>query len=79
MTEFYAFRIQVGALEGTLILQGGRLFQQFVVDYYAAIKHNTLNYMRSHQANLHKELYQGLEDFVVARDTDALAIGRRFV
>lgn len=37
--------------------QGGRLFQQFVVDCYTAIEHNTLNYVRTNQANLRAELY----------------------
>lgn len=44
MREFYFFKVQLRASKETLLLQGCQLFQQFVVDYYAAIKHNTLNY-----------------------------------
>ena len=79
MREFYAFRIQFRESEGKLLLQGGRLFQQFVVDAYAAIEHNNLNFLRTHQSDLRADLYQGLEDAIVAGDTDASAVGRRFV
>ncbi|XP_028087431.1 uncharacterized protein LOC114288143 [Camellia sinensis] len=38
-----------------------------------------LNYIKTHQAELRADLYQGIEDVVVAEDVDASAVGRRFV
>ena len=35
--------------------------------------------MKTHQSILHANVYQGLEDAVLAGDTDASAVGRRFV
>ena len=46
MREFYAFRLQFRVGEGKTLLQGGRLFQQFVVDCYAAIEQDRLNFIR---------------------------------
>ncbi|KAK4381611.1 hypothetical protein Sango_2950800 [Sesamum angolense] len=65
--------------EGTTLLQGGRLFNQLAVDCYAAIEQQHLNYIKTHQPEMRADLYQGLEDAVVAGDTDASAVGRRIV
>ncbi|XP_028093750.1 uncharacterized protein LOC114293828 [Camellia sinensis] len=77
--EFYAFRLQHREFEGKTLLRGGRLFQQFVVDCYAAIEQTRLNYIKTHQVELRTDLYQGIEDAVVAGDVDASVVGRRFV
>ncbi|XP_028058329.1 uncharacterized protein LOC114262174 [Camellia sinensis] len=79
MREFYAFRLQFRVGEGKTLLQGGRLFQQFVVDCYAAIEQDRLNFIRHKQNVLRTDLYRGLEDAVTAGDSDASAIGKRFI
>nr|XP_027096038.1 uncharacterized protein LOC113715934 [Coffea arabica] len=79
MREFYAYRIQFRQNEGYTLLKGAKLFQQFIVDCYAAIEHYRLNFMKTHQSLLRADVYQGLEDAVLAGDTDASAVGRRFV
>ncbi|KAG8377929.1 hypothetical protein BUALT_Bualt08G0084800 [Buddleja alternifolia] len=79
MREFWAFRFQHRASEGTTLLQGGRLFNQLAVDCYAAIEQLRLNYIKTHQAEMRADLYQGLEDSIVTGDTDASAVGRRIV
>ncbi|PIN26452.1 DNA helicase PIF1/RRM3 [Handroanthus impetiginosus] len=79
MREFWAFRFQHRDLEGTTILQRGRLYNQLAVDCYAAIEQQRLNYIKTHQAEMRADLYQGLEDAVVTGDTDASAIGRRII
>ncbi|KAF8388771.1 hypothetical protein HHK36_025451 [Tetracentron sinense] len=50
--EYYAFRLQFRNTEGNTLLHGGRLFQQFVVDTYAAIEQDRLNWVRMNQ-NVH--------------------------
>ncbi|XP_028107811.1 uncharacterized protein LOC114306727 [Camellia sinensis] len=79
MREFYAFRLQFRVGEGKTLLQGGCLFQQFVVDCYAAIEQDRLNFIRHKQNVLRTDLYRGLEDAVTAGDSDASSIGRRFI
>ncbi|KAK4381612.1 hypothetical protein Sango_2950900 [Sesamum angolense] len=79
MREFWAFRFQHRESEGKTLLQGGRLFNQLAVDCYAAIEQQRLNYIKAHQPEMRADLYQGLEDAVVAGDTDASAVGRRIV
>ncbi|KAK4383912.1 hypothetical protein Sango_3108900 [Sesamum angolense] len=77
--EFWAFRFQHRESEGTTLLQGGHLFNQLVGDCYAAIEQQRLNYVKTHQAVIRGDLYQGLEGAVVTGDIDAGAIGKRIV
>ncbi|XP_028086979.1 uncharacterized protein LOC114287735 [Camellia sinensis] len=79
MREFYAFRLQFRVGEGKTLLQGGRLFQQFVVDCYAAIEQDRLNFSRHKQNVLWIDLYRGLENAVTVGDSDVSAIARRFI
>lgn len=79
MREFYAFRLQFRDSEGKTLLQGGRLFQQFVVDCYAAIEQDRLNFVRCNQNILRSDLYSGLRDAVTAGDADAAEVGTRFI
>ncbi|KAG5566136.1 hypothetical protein RHGRI_001911 [Rhododendron griersonianum] len=79
MLEFYAFRLQFRDSEGKTLLQGGRLFQQFVVDCYAAIEQDRLNFVRCNQNILRSDLYSGLRDAVTAGDADAAEVGTRFI
>ncbi|KAK9280663.1 hypothetical protein L1049_014360 [Liquidambar formosana] len=58
MRQFYAFRLQHRDGEGKTILQGGRLFQQFVVDCYAAIEQHRLTYVKLNQDRLRSDLYR---------------------
>ncbi|XP_071919007.1 uncharacterized protein [Coffea arabica] len=47
--------------------------------FFSSIEHYRLNFMKTHQSLLRADVYQGLEDAVLAGDTDASAVGRRFV
>ncbi|KAF7140800.1 hypothetical protein RHSIM_Rhsim06G0055700 [Rhododendron simsii] len=79
MREFYAFRIQFRDSEGKTLLQGGRLFQQFVVDCYVAIEQDRLNFVRCNQNILRSDFYSGLRDAAIAGDADAAEVGTRFI
>ena len=61
MREFIAFLIQYRHDEGNMLLRCGRLFRQFVVDCYAAIKAWRSRFFRDHQSTLRAELYSGLK------------------
>ncbi|GJW29734.1 ATP-dependent DNA helicase PIF1-like protein, partial [Tanacetum coccineum] len=43
MKEYYAYVIQYSKEQGTTLLRGGRLFQQYLVDAYTAIKEQRLS------------------------------------
>jgi hypothetical protein len=49
-----------------ILHDGGRLFQQYVVDMYAKVEGDRLNYVRFNQKQLRAELYQGLRDAINA-------------
>lgn len=46
----------------SLLLRGGRLLQQYVVDNYVKIETQRLRWIRSNQRDIRSELYQGLQD-----------------
>lgn len=47
MRQFYAFRLQSQDEEGTTVLQGGCLFQQYVVNCYASVEQFRLQFVRA--------------------------------
>ncbi|XP_035837612.1 uncharacterized protein LOC110893035 [Helianthus annuus] len=79
MREYYCYRIHYRNTEGTTLLRGGRLFQQYLVDSYAAIEEQRLRWMRNNQNELRVELYHNVCDAVTRGDTNAEAIGQRIV
>ncbi|XP_021974611.2 uncharacterized protein LOC110869685 [Helianthus annuus] len=79
MREYYCYRIHYRNNEGITLLRGGRLFQQYLVDSYAAIEEQRLRWMRNNQNELRVELYHNVCDAVTRGDTNAEAIGQRIV
>ena len=57
--QFYAYRLQVRIGEGRGLHLAGRLFQQYIVDAYAVMEQNRLNYIKANQKKIRAELYQG--------------------
>jgi hypothetical protein len=60
MAEFYGYRLQHQDTNGIMLLWGGRLRQQYIVDAYVAIEQNHLKYLQLNQKKLRVDLYQGL-------------------
>lgn len=59
---------------------GGRLYQQYVVDAFAAIEQSRLWWVKTHQTLLRNELYHNLRDMVSSSDAlDPSAIGQGYV
>src|SRR5260370_27468635 len=65
--------------EPTTILHGGRLLQQLVVDCWAAAEQLNLRWLRTHQATIRADLYQGLADALQNDNLDANQLGRCIV
>ncbi|XP_071709076.1 uncharacterized protein [Rutidosis leptorrhynchoides] len=79
MREFYCYRIQQRENEGTTLLRGGRLFQQYLVDAFTAVEEQRLKWVRAHQNDLCIDLYNNICDAVTRGDTRASSIGKRIV
>ncbi|KAM3739279.1 hypothetical protein ACB098_08G012800 [Castanea mollissima] len=69
MREYYAYCLQKREHEGHTLVNGGRLFQQFVVDAYTCIEEIRLMWVKENQDKLRIELYKGLKDAVMRGDT----------
>ncbi|XP_022019109.1 uncharacterized protein LOC110919137 [Helianthus annuus] len=63
MREFFSYRIQDRTYGFSLILNGRRLLQQFLVDAYTMIESERLNYIRRQQANLRSETFENLQKY----------------
>ena len=61
-----------------MIQSASRLYQQYIVDQYAKIEQNHLNYLRQNQSSLRTECYQGAVDAIHAGDS-ANNIGHRII
>jgi len=45
MVEFYSYRLQHQDIDDIMLLRGGQLRQQYIVDAYVAIEQNRLRYL----------------------------------
>jgi hypothetical protein len=79
-TCYYAYRLHQRRNEPSTILQGGRLFQQWIVDGWASTEQSKLNWIRNNQKSLRADVYQGLRDAVANSDHANLnEIGKRMI
>ena len=79
MRAFYCYQLQQRLDQGNTLFRSGRLFQQYLVDAYASVEEDRLDYIRKNQKTLRSEIYQGIQDAVLKGDTDANAIGKRII
>ncbi|CAI9270649.1 unnamed protein product [Lactuca saligna] len=77
MNMFYSYQLHDRLNLYTLILRGGRLFQQYIVDAYACIEQDRLNYFRYNKNALRNEFLQGIHDAVMRGDSKGKDIGKR--
>ncbi|KAL0340284.1 UNVERIFIED_CONTAM: hypothetical protein Sradi_4545200 [Sesamum radiatum] len=63
----------------SILLHGGRLLQQYVVDNYVKIETQKLRWVRFHQHDIRAELYEGLQDCLDAGENDAGNVGCRTI
>ena len=74
--QFYSYRLQIR--DGDWLQHAGRLYQQYMVDQYAKMEQERLNYLRLNQSTLRAEMYQGAVDAIHTGDTSN-NIGRRII
>jgi len=49
--QFYAYRLHQRPSSLNLLLYGGRLLHQYIVDHYAKVEQNALKYIHEHQVS----------------------------
>ncbi|GKB60042.1 ATP-dependent DNA helicase PIF1-like protein, partial [Tanacetum coccineum] len=79
MKEYYAYIIHQRNDQGTTLVKGGCLFQQYLVDAYTAIEQQRLKWTRNNQDTLRVDLYHNVCDVVTRGDTNAAGLGKRIV
>ncbi|KAG5532702.1 hypothetical protein RHGRI_027111 [Rhododendron griersonianum] len=77
--EFYAYRFQIRPSIDSVILQSGRLLQQFAVDMYVKIETSRLDYFRNKQDEIRADLYQGIIDSISKGECRGEKIGKRII
>ncbi|XP_029144547.1 uncharacterized protein [Arachis hypogaea] len=74
---YNSYMLQIRPDDHSTVLQAGRLLQQYVVDNYVKIKIGKLRWVRNRQKKLRAKLYQGLQDALHTRETNAENVGRK--
>lgn len=77
--EFYSHRLMIREGEDNHILHFRSLLSQFLVDMYAKIETERLNYIKFHQKKLRAEEYVHLQDAVRRQDADASQLGQMVI
>ncbi|GBB91115.1 hypothetical protein RclHR1_18230005 [Rhizophagus clarus] len=63
--------------DGDWLQRAGRLYQQYIIDQYAKVEQNRLNYLRHNQASLRTDLYNGVSDAI--HTGDSTQVGQRII
>ncbi|KAL3634027.1 hypothetical protein CASFOL_021081 [Castilleja foliolosa] len=74
---YYSFQIHDRQGVYSLLLNGGRLFQQYLVDAYTCIEQNRLDFINSNQNLFRSEFVVGVYDALARGDNNAHDIGKR--
>jgi hypothetical protein len=76
--EFYAYRLHHREGEDNIILHGGKLFHQYVVDQFAKYEQSNIRYIQMHQKQIRAGVYQGFEDQAM-NDKSPQDVGKRII
>ncbi|XP_024888866.1 uncharacterized protein LOC112465530, partial [Temnothorax curvispinosus] len=77
--SFYSYRIMVREGEVNHLVYFRSLFSQFLVDMYAKIETERLNYIRNNQVQLRADSYIHLRDAMGKQDADVAQMGQMVV
>ncbi|KAK9671299.1 hypothetical protein RND81_12G020200 [Saponaria officinalis] len=75
--EYYVYKLQIRP--GNILLRGGRLFQQYIIDMYVKIENTRLDFLRLNQDTIRADLYQGILDTIELGEKSVFNVGRRVV
>ncbi|KAL3636382.1 hypothetical protein CASFOL_020929 [Castilleja foliolosa] len=74
---YYSYQIQDRYKAYSLLLRGGRLLQQYLVDAYTCIEQNRLDYINANQNIFRSEFVAGMYDALARGDRNVNDIGKR--
>ncbi|KAL4573437.1 hypothetical protein LXL04_020243 [Taraxacum kok-saghyz] len=77
--EYYCFRLHFRDNEGHNLHRVGRLFHTYIVDAYAAVPENNLDWYKRNQNRIRSELYHGLHKSYFNGERNADSIRRRSI
>ena len=77
MLQYYSSRLAFRPYDKDFspLLFSNKLLHQYIVDAFVKIEANRINWVKTHQRELHVEQYKGLMDYV-RNNTGVEAIGR---
>ena len=79
-SQYYAFQLQNRDDMFSPLLHAGRLCQEYCVDAWVCAESNRLQWVRTHQAKLRAECYNGLQDAIgTGVEEDAQRLGRQII
>lgn len=79
MSEYYAYRLHPRFNEATTIFEGGRLFQQILVNWYACVQQDRLNFIERNQSILRCDKLCNIRNAVLEGDMFGSEVGKRIV
>ncbi|KAM5582269.1 hypothetical protein ABKV19_002595 [Rosa sericea] len=79
MRSYVTYQIQDRNYESNTLLQGGRLFQQYLVDSYATVEESRLDWIRKNQKNLRSENYKDLSTAASAGINKGNNLGQKII
>ncbi|XP_074352575.1 uncharacterized protein LOC141691715 [Apium graveolens] len=79
MREYYAYKLMIRPEEGMNIHLGGRLWQPFVVDAFAAVEQYRLDWIQAHQNIIRSDLYKSIRYSVSKGDTNPSIKGKNVI
>src|ERR1043165_7882910 len=79
MQEFFSYHVQDRVEKFSLILNAGRLFQQFLVDSYTMIETERLNFVRYSQSDHRCDTYENIQNQHKDGNKDFSKSGKRVI
>ena len=76
--EYYSSRLMVRS-DLSYLHMCGRLFHQYLVDMFAKVEQQRLNYIKCNQQKIRVDLYSGLADAISAGDSNPRDLGRKVI
>lgn len=79
VTQLQFYKFYLFTRQGNYLLLARRLLQQFIVDIYAKIECERLQFLRREQGSLRADNYKELRDAIFSADGDSRNVGQKVV
>ncbi|XP_050110486.1 uncharacterized protein LOC126589277 [Malus sylvestris] len=79
LRAFLGYQIQDRPGQNDTLLKGGRLFQQYLVDAYATLEEDMLDFIRTNQDSFRTENLKAIHEALKAGNTSSSGVGKRVI